>query len=114
MEMLFVADPLETFNVRKDSTFAMMREVSRRGHAILACEPADLAWQRGGRVEARLRAIELTGEKDRWFAEAGPASARSRCRSRAPGRLPSRVPWPCAQVSSSPTWRGRRQTPRQT
>ena len=73
MELLFVADPLESFNVKKDSTFAMMREAARRGHAILACEPRDLAWRRGGRVEAPLRAIELTGEPDRWFVERTPA-----------------------------------------
>ncbi|MGZ5186750.1 MAG: hypothetical protein ACXWCO_16750, partial [Caldimonas sp.] len=30
MNLLFVADPLETFNVIKDSTFVMMREAARR------------------------------------------------------------------------------------
>ena len=31
MNLLFVADPLEVFNIKKDSTFAMMREAARRG-----------------------------------------------------------------------------------
>jgi glutathione synthase len=69
MKLLFVADPLEGFKTYKDSTFAMMREAARRGHTLLACEPKDLVWQRGGRVSARLREIELTGDAHDWFAE---------------------------------------------
>ena len=69
MKLLFVADPLETFNIKKDSTFAMMREATRRGHAIFACEVRDLIWERGGRVSARVRSIALTGEKPAWFVE---------------------------------------------
>ena len=70
--LLFVADPLETFVVKKDSTFAMMREASRRGHALFACEPADLVWQRGGRVAAHVREISLTGDPHAWFDVAAP------------------------------------------
>ncbi len=61
MELLFVADPLDSFKTHKDSTFRMMREAARRGHRILACEPRELRWVRGGRVMARLREIALTG-----------------------------------------------------
>ena len=42
MSLLFVADPLESFKTYKDSTFAMMREASRRGHALWACEQRQL------------------------------------------------------------------------
>jgi glutathione synthase len=35
MKLLFIADPLESFNIYKDSTFAMMREAQRRGHQIM-------------------------------------------------------------------------------
>jgi glutathione synthase len=71
MKLLFVADPLAGFKIHKDSTFAMMREAARRGHALYACEPHELSWQRGGRVEAHVRHIALTGAhgygvKD-WF-----------------------------------------------
>ena len=52
MEILFVADPLESFKIYKDTTFAMMREAQRRGHRIVACEPRHLVWQRGGVVQA--------------------------------------------------------------
>ena len=45
MNLLFVADPLEVFNIKKDSTFAMMREAARRGHTLFACEARDLMWE---------------------------------------------------------------------
>ena len=61
LKLLFVADPLETFKTHKDSSFAMMREAAVRGHDILACEPRDMRWARGGRVTARVRHILLTG-----------------------------------------------------
>jgi glutathione synthase len=69
MQFLFVADPLESFKIYKDSTFTMMREAARRGHTLLACEPRDLRWQRGGRVEATVREIVLTSSSDAWFQE---------------------------------------------
>ena len=67
MKLLFVADPLETFKTYKDSTFAMMREAAARGHELLACEPQDLMWQRGGRVMTPARHFTLTGDKHDWF-----------------------------------------------
>jgi glutathione synthase len=67
MRLLFVADPLESFKTYKDSTYTMMREAARRGHALLACEPADLRWQRGEPVRARARELRLTGRHDDWF-----------------------------------------------
>jgi glutathione synthase len=70
MEILFVCDPLESFKIYKDTTFAMMREAQRRGHAIVACEPRDLVWERGGVVQAHMRHITLTGHEERWFHEA--------------------------------------------
>ena len=69
MEILFVSDPLASFKIYKDTTFAMMREAQRRGHTIHACEPQDLLWQRGGVVQAHVRAITLTGKSPDWFAE---------------------------------------------
>ena len=54
----------KSFKTHKDSTFAMMREAQRRGHQLMACQPADLMWQRGGRVTAFVRDITLTGDAD--------------------------------------------------
>jgi glutathione synthase len=74
MNLLFVADPLEHFKIAKDSTFAMMREAAARGHVLLACEPQDLTWQRGGRVTAHVREIALTGDARDWFSAGAPAA----------------------------------------
>ena len=69
MHILFVADPLESFQTYKDTTFSMMREAQRRGHQIAACEPRQLLWQQGGVVQAQTRRITLTGLADPWFEE---------------------------------------------
>ncbi len=69
MKLLFVADPLEAFKVYKDTTFSMMREAQRRGHAVAACEPRHLSWRSGGPVQARVREIRLTGQPDAWFEQ---------------------------------------------
>ena len=71
MNLLFVADPLEAFNPKKDTTFAMMREAQRRGHAVSACEPAHLQWKLGNKVLAHVRHIALTGDLPSWFRELG-------------------------------------------
>ena len=77
MKILFVADPLEDFKTHKDTTYAMMREAAARGHALLACCPQDLSWQRGGRVEARAREVVLTGTTQPWFEPSGDAPSAS-------------------------------------
>jgi glutathione synthase len=69
MDLLFVADPLDNFKTYKDSTFAMMREAARRGHALWSCEMSQVAWRRGDRVAARgARHIALTGDAHDWYA----------------------------------------------
>jgi len=68
MKLLIVADALEGFNTAKDTTFAMLREASARGCELLACQPRDLMWQRGGRVTAYVREISLTPHGASWFA----------------------------------------------
>ncbi|MFZ2296272.1 MAG: glutathione synthase [Polaromonas sp.] len=71
MNILFIADPLESFKIYKDTTFAMMREAQRRGHHISACEQQDLMWQRGAAVTAHVRDITLTGDAANWFEDRG-------------------------------------------
>ena len=68
MKLLFVADPLESFKIYKDTTFAMMREAQKRGHTLSACQPKDIMWQRGGAVTAFVRDITLTGQSAEWFS----------------------------------------------
>ena len=67
MNILFVADPLESFKIYKDTTFAMMREVQKRGHTVAVCEPQDMMWQRGAAVTARVLDLTLTGDATDWF-----------------------------------------------
>jgi glutathione synthase len=74
MKLLFVADPLESFKIYKDTTFAMMREAQRRGHTLSACEPKDIMWQRGAPVTAFVRDITLTGHAVNWFTAAQQVS----------------------------------------
>jgi len=69
MHFLFVADPIEHFKIYKDTTFSMMREAQRRGHAISVCEPRHMSWQRGRPVTAKVRSITLTGSPDAWLRE---------------------------------------------
>lgn len=69
MQLLFVADPLETFKIYKDSTFAMMVEADRRGHALWAMVSEDLAWRDGG-VVGRCQAVRLTSGET-WFTRGG-------------------------------------------
>ena len=52
MHILFIADPLESFKIYKDSTFAMMRELQKRGHTLAVCGPEAISWQQGGVVRA--------------------------------------------------------------
>ena len=67
MKILFIADPLESFKIYKDTTFTMMREAQARGHVLSACEPKDIMWQRGAPVTAFVRDIHLTGAPVAWF-----------------------------------------------
>lgn len=67
MKLLFITDPLESFKIYKDTTFAMMREAQRRDHTVAVCLPQDLVWQRGSQVTARVRDIVLTGDSTNWF-----------------------------------------------
>ncbi|WP_312519037.1 glutathione synthase [Massilia sp.] len=71
MKIAFLADPLSGFKTYKDSTFAMMREAARRGHAVHAFEQRDMVLE-GGVVSAKVARIHLTGDADDWY-RADPA-----------------------------------------
>ncbi len=48
----------------------MMRAAVARGHSLLACEPKDLVWERGGKVGAKVRQIVLAAPSSAaWFVE---------------------------------------------
>ena len=68
MKLLFIADPLATFAIYKDTTFAMMREAQQRGHSIAVCQPQQVMWVSGSTVKAQVSDIVLTGQQDTWFS----------------------------------------------
>lgn len=68
MKIAFLTDPLDDFKIYKDTTFAMMREAAKRGHALYVFMPNDMAYV-AGKVVANVRRIHLTGEAAWYQAE---------------------------------------------
>lgn len=65
MKLLFIADPLDSFKVEKDTTLAMMRATQSAGHTIWYAQSHDLLWGEG---KARARAQLLTITNDLiWY-----------------------------------------------
>ena len=65
MKLLFIADPLDSFKVEKDTTLAMMRVAQSAGHEIWYTQSHDLLWGQG---KARARAQPLTVTNDLiWY-----------------------------------------------
>ena len=73
MKIAFLADPLSHFKIYKDSTYAMMAEAFRRGHAVFAIEQKDLVLE-GGDVTAYARRVTLTGDADDWYRTDEPTA----------------------------------------
>ena len=71
MKIAFLADPISTFKIYKDSTFAMMREAAKRGHAVYAFEQRDMVLEEGV-VTAEVTRLHLTGEQDPWYRAEAP------------------------------------------
>jgi glutathione synthase len=71
MKIAFLADPLAGFKTYKDSTYAMMVEAARRGHAIYAFEQKDMALIDGA-VRTLAARITLTGDAHDWFRADAP------------------------------------------
>ncbi|MFO1384643.1 MAG: glutathione synthase [Chitinivorax sp.] len=66
MNIAFIIDPLDSLKIYKDSTFAMMREASRRGHALFVLEQHEL-FVRDNQVQATNRQLTLTGDESHWY-----------------------------------------------
>ena len=65
MKLLFIADPLDSFKVEKDTTLAMIRVAQSAGHEIWYTQSHDLLWGQG---KARARAQPLTITNDLiWY-----------------------------------------------
>ena len=66
MKIAFIVDPLDTFNLKKDSTYAIMREADARGHQLFAMQQDDLAWHKQI-VTGRASRLHLTGAAPDWY-----------------------------------------------
>jgi glutathione synthase len=64
-------DPIERINIRGDSTFALLLEAQRRGHAISYYTPDKLA-QRGADVFSTVRALSVRDEAGNHFTLGEP------------------------------------------
>ena len=71
MKLAFIADPLPSFKIYKDSTYAMMAEAAKRGHELFFALQEGVMWK-GGRVVGETTRLTLTGEKDPWYRTAPP------------------------------------------
>jgi len=66
MKLAFIVDPLASFNLKKDTTYAMMVEAAARGHTLYAFQQDDLAWHKH-QVSAHAAELQLTGSTPDWF-----------------------------------------------
>ena len=90
MKLAFVVDPLERLKPYKDSSIAMMREGSRRGHEIHALEAKSM-FVREGSVMARVArlAISTTISDDETTADQPERNAPRGLRPRADAQGPA-------------------------
>jgi glutathione synthase len=66
LRVAFQMDPIEAINIVGDSTFALMLEAQRRGHALHYYTPSDLA-MRDGRAMANARRVEVADQAGQHY-----------------------------------------------
>ena len=74
MDFLFIADPLESFKVKKDSTLAMMRAAQQAGHHLWFCQSRNILWK-DDLVVADCQTLAVKPSASSWF-ELGAIEAR--------------------------------------
>ncbi len=67
LSVAVLMDPIRAIKIAKDTTFAMLLEAQRRGHALLYMEQGDLA-VRDGRAWARLAPLTVKDDPSGWFS----------------------------------------------
>ncbi|NII11991.1 glutathione synthase [Oleiagrimonas sp. C23AA] len=67
LSVAVLMDPISAIKIAKDSTFAMLLEAQRRGHAIYYMRQGDLAL-RDGRAMARLTPLSVKEDANDWYA----------------------------------------------
>ena len=66
LSVAVLMDPIRAIKIAKDSTFAMLLEASRRGHALFYMEHGDLAL-RDGEAWGRLRPLTVKDDLTGWY-----------------------------------------------
>lgn len=66
MRIVFIIDPIESFKIYKDSTYAMMREAALRGWELHYCLLDDIFLEQG-KVLANATSFAMTGEDVDWY-----------------------------------------------
>jgi len=74
MDFAFILDPLPDLKAYKDSSVAMMRSLTTRGHRIHALGQADLSWE-VGTTFGLTRPLEVLPDEHDWY-RAGSAERR--------------------------------------
>jgi len=74
MDLLFIADPLESFKTSKDSTLAMMRVAQASGHQLWFCQSRNVLW-RDDFVVADCQSLHIKPSSTAWF-ELGATESR--------------------------------------
>lgn len=74
MDLLFIADPLESFKISKDSTLAMMRVAQSAGHQLWFCQSRNVLW-RDSLVTADCQVLAIKSSGSAWF-ELGDTESR--------------------------------------
>jgi len=75
MDLLFIADPLESFKIQKDSTFAMMRVAQEAGHHLWFCQSKNVLWK-DDLVISDCQSLAIKPSSTTWF-ELGDTESRS-------------------------------------
>ncbi len=75
MNVVVVMDPIGTIKIAKDSTFAMLLEAQKRGHALHYVLPGGLGMV-DGVAHARLAPLRVRDDPSGWY-ELGPVSHRA-------------------------------------
>lgn len=75
MNFLFIADPLESFKIQKDSTLAMMRVAQEAGHHLWFCQSKNILW-RDDHVVADCQSLVIKPSSTNWY-ELGEMESRA-------------------------------------
>lgn len=75
MDFLFIADPLESFKIQKDSTLAMMRAAQEAGNRLWFCQSRNVLW-RGDFVVADCQSLVIKPSSTNWY-ELGDIESRA-------------------------------------